>query len=254
MDEFLISYRQTQKGDWLIFHAVPYTQGIGVNQVGTPGNGYTTGHQYGRADSEKEAERSAQALVAENSTPYCKWVIVPWVPPYPPNPQFEGLSKKHPLKTEYTSLEDAESDGWIYINPSKIVAIYRERTIRCQDITPGRSFGESFAIQIKGEAINFAKSSVIWIDDKFSARFRTGEVVDAIQSAKKWINQDLITLTEAAQIMAALSGNKPHAQTIRNAVFNETLDSWDNPEGKSRQGRILVSRAQVEKVWGPKGD
>lgn len=256
-----ISYRKTQKGNWLIFEAVPYKQGIGVNPVGSPGEGYTTATQFDRADAETEAEEKAKTLAADLTDETCQWVVIPWQAPCSFNLRFVDLPKKYPSQKEYPTVEESVGYGWIHINPSKTLEHYRGRKIYCEDVTPGRSFGYNLAIRVKGDMgeTNFAETSEIGTGAKESARFRTGDVVDAILAARKWIDHDLITQAEAAQIMADLtkgrSDNKPLVQTIRNAIADGRLDSYQNSsvtdqQVKQRHGLTLVSRAQVEQVWG----
>lgn len=245
-----ISYRKTQgRGDWLIFEAVPYTNGIGVRQVGTPARGYTTGLQFGRADTEEEAKNSAKAIAQEK-----EMVLVLWEPPRDPNPKFVDLSRQFPVKKDYNSKEEAEADGWIYINPSKTIEWYKGRVIKCIDVTPGNSFGYDLAIKIVGQgrhfnseegyeidqSIEFAKSKAIDIGKYVSIRFRSGDVLDAISDARKWIDQDLISIKEAHEF----AGLKIH--NISYDVKQGNLTGYDTGEkrGRGRHG-LMVSREEL---------
>ena len=147
-----------------------------------------------------------------------------------------------------------EDDGWIYINPSKTIAWYRGRVIYIADITPGRSFGYDLAISIKSvygfdgaKEATFLKSTEIWFknesgDSRFSNRFRTGDIVDAIEVAKAWIDKDLITISEAAKIL------ETSVQNIGQMADRGSLSSWKNDDAKgSRQGARLVSKHEVMK-------
>ena len=255
IDTNFISYRETQKGDWLIFEARLYEQGVGVNPVGTPGKGYTTATQFDRVETEAEAKEKALTLATDLTDKFSRWAVIPWQPPRRFNPQFIDLPKKSPVKKEYSSAEEAEADGWIRINSSKTIEHYRGRKIFCEDVTPGRWVGNNLAIQVKGCNKNFAKTSEIGVGRYVSIRFRTGDVVDAILAARKWIDNDLITQAEAAKIMANLTENKPLVQTIRNAIDDGRLDSYHNSaptdqQVKQRHGLTLVSRSQVKRVWG----
>lgn len=119
----------------------------------------------------------------------------------------------------------------------------------------------NLAIRIKGDMgeQNFAETKEIWAGGKVSARFKSGDVVDAILAARRWIDADLFTQAEAAQLMAKLtrgrSNNKPLVQTVRNAIADGRLDGYHNLEPtdrqtKQRHGLTLVSRSQVEWLWG----
>lgn len=247
-----ISCRKTQRGDWLIFEAVPYTNGIGARKVGSPGQGYTTGHQFGRAEDENEACNSAKAIAQE-----MEMVLVPWEPPRDFNPRFIDLPPQNPTKKDYNSKDEAKADGWIYINPSKTIEHYRGRVIKCIDVTPGRSFGYNLAIKIAGQgrhvkieedsiyeidqSIEFAKSQEIWANNRLSARFRTGDIVSAILAARKWIDQDLISIKEAVK----LTGLSIHK--ISYEVRQENLTGYDTGEkrGRGRHG-LMVSREQLK--------
>jgi hypothetical protein len=249
-----ISVRQTQKGDWLIFRPEPHTLGVGIKKAFTPTSGYTTGHQYGRADTEQEAIEAAKAIMREKTNQYYEWVLIEWIPPTEKNPQFCDLPKLHPTAKRYDSKEAMELDGWIYINPSKTIAHYRGRTIYVTDVTPGASFGYDLAVTIKGvynadgvKNVLFAKSSEVWHEDeygksRFSTRFKSGDIVDAIAAAKAWIDQDLITISEAAKILGT------SVQNISQMVNRESLDSWANETANgSRQAARLVSKYEVMK-------
>ena len=124
----LISVRQTQKGDWLIFRPQRHQLGMGVKKNFTPTSGYVTGHQYGRADTKEEAMAAAKAIMEEGTDKYYEWELIEWVPPTEKNPQFCDLPKLYPTKKNYNSKQEMEDDGWIYINPTKTLAHYRGPT------------------------------------------------------------------------------------------------------------------------------
>lgn len=242
-----ISVRQTQKGDWLIFRPEPYKLGMGIKKTFSP-------HQYGRADTQEEAINAAKAIMKEGTNKYYEWELVEWVPPTEKNPQFCDLPKLYPENKDYETAEDAESDGWIYINPTKTLAHYRGRVIYVADVTVGNSFGYDLAVAIKGiykldgtRTPLFAKSSEIWFknengESRFSVRFKMGDIVDAIEAAKAWIDADLITISEAATIL------ETSVQNIGQMADRGSLDWWKNDDAKgSRQGARLVSKHEVMK-------
>jgi len=181
-----ISVRQTQRGDWLVVAALQNKCGIGIHRLGSPAPGYTTGQQYGRYASEVEAWREAARLAEEKDG-----VVVEWVYPRP-NPQFVDLPRQYPNETHYASFEEAEADGWIYINPSKTIEHYNGGVMFAQDITPGRAQGYELALMIKHggqlQPRQFATNQIIWAGGRFSYRFRTGDVVDAIRTARRFID------------------------------------------------------------------
>lgn len=236
------SVRKTHSGDYLIFEAVPYKRGIGVEKVGSPGIGYTTGHQFGRADTEPEAVAAAEAIAAEESDEFCHWVLIEWRPPTEKNSRFVDMPKKFPECKTYDKKGHAEASGWIYINPAKTIEWYRGRGIKCIDVSPANSFGYNFAIKIVGEEINFAESGEIGIGRFVSIRFRSGDVVEGILAARQWIDDDLITI-KAAAILAGKSIQAMSQQVIRGSVTGYTDHS-----APGRQGRTLVSQAQLGRL------
>jgi hypothetical protein len=196
--QVLYSYRQTQLGDWLVFRAIPATYGPGINRVGDPAPGFTTGAQHNRFDTEAEAVAEAHRLAATNGE------VVEYAPPQR-NPQFVDLPRQYPNETTYETLSEASADGWININPSKTVHYYKGHVIYVRDVTPGASYGYNLAIAVKGQDPLFAESREIWANTHpgrltgvFSIRFRTGDVVDAIRAACKYI--DSIGTIEAGVI------------------------------------------------------
>lgn len=237
-----ISVRKTHSGDYLIFEAVPYKRGIGVEKVGSPGIGYTSGHQFGRADAEPEALRAAKAIVAEKSDGFCHWVLIEWRPPTEKNVQFVDMPKKFPSGNQYESRGAAEEDGWIYINPAKTLEWYRGRVIKCVDVSPANSFGYDFAIRIVGEEINFAQTGEIGIGRFFSIRFRSGDVVEGILAARGWIDEDLMTIKAAA----ALTGKS--IQAMSQAAIRQSVTGYTDHSAPGRQGRTLVSKAQLARL------
>lgn len=242
-----ISIRQTKAGDWLICEAIPNALGIGVQSVGDTAPGYKTGHQYDRYPTEHEAIAFAEGLAAGLDAE-----LVDWQHPEE-NSRFEDLPRLFPKRTSYQTVEEAEADGWIRINPSKTVSWYRGMKIYCKDISPGNSFGYDLAIVANGR--QFTKSSEIGVGPKISVRFRAGEVVEAIETAKKYIDFDLITQAEAAKLMAGLTSNKPLVQTIHNSIVDGRLKGYSDPTAKyQRQGATLVSRDQIERIWSIKDE
>lgn len=236
-----VSFRKTRSGDFLIFEAAPYKHGIGVRKVGSEGGGYTTGYQFGRANTEPEAKAAAEALVAEMTDDFSTWQVVEWQPPMQKNPQFVDLPKQYPINRVYESKPAAEADGWIYINPTKTIEHYRGRVIKCIDISPGNSFGYNFALRIWGEDEDFAISQELRIGEfQGTTRFRSGDIVDAILAAREWIDNDLITIKMAAD----LTGKS--IQSISQMVMRDTLTGYKNPDATGvRQGGTMVSRSQL---------
>ncbi len=232
-----ISIRQTQKGDWLVFEAIPAILGIEVDQVGSYVDGYTTGLQFQRFDTEEEAENYAGALTAKTNAE-----LIEWQPPQRQNASFEDLPRLYPDKTGYETREQSEAAGWIRINPSKTITHYRGIKIYCADITPGNSFG--YELAIKALDREFAHSTQIGIGRYFSVRFRTGEVLDAIDAARKFIDHDLITQAEAVKEGA------PSVQAVNNAIREGYLTGYRDPgSNPHRPGGQLVSRIEVRKRW-----
>lgn len=238
-----ITTRKTQSGDYLIFEAVPYKLGIGVEKVGSTGAGYTTGHQFGRADTEPEAVAAAEAIVAEKSDGFCHWVLIKWRPPTEKNVQFVDMPKKFPECKTYDKKVHAEASGWIYVNPAKTLEWHRGRVIKCVDVSPDNSFGYDFAIRIVGEEINFAETGEIGIGRFVSIRFRSGDVVEGILAARGWIDEDLVTIKEAA----SLTGKS--IQSLSQHVVRGSVTGYANPAATGkRQGRVLVSKAQLGRL------
>lgn len=231
-----ISMRQTQKGDWLVFEAIPATMGVGVSKVGSPAGGYTTGLQLNRFDSEELAYRFAAELSAKTGSD-----IVDWLPPQAQNEQFRDLPKLYPIRKDYDTSTEAEADGWIHINPSKSIDYHKGIKIYCADVSPANTFGYNLAIMAAGR--RYAETSQIWIGRNFSIRFRAGEIVDAIEAARAFIDDDLITQAQAAEI----SGKSISA--IGEAIAKGKLPAYQNPDAPQRQGRRLVSENEVRKLW-----
>lgn len=184
-----ISYRQTRKGDWMVCAVAQATYGPGVHKVDSPAPGYTTGEEYGRYPTEAEAKEAAEAFAVKNGR-----VVVEWQYPAK-NLQFTDLPRLYPERTSYETLVEAEADGWININPSKSIHYHKGHIIYVEDVTIGRSFGYDLAIAVKGHAPEFARSREIWANTHpgrttgvFDIRFRTGDVVDAIHAACKYID------------------------------------------------------------------
>lgn len=168
----------------MVFEAIPATLGIGIEKVGSPAGGYTTGKQFERYLSRDEAIRHAGDLTARTGGQ-----LVEWQSPESQNVQFGDLPKLYPTRTEYDTSEQAELAGWIHINPSKTITFYKSVKIYCADVTPGRSFGYDLAIKTSAHPdLRFAESSEIWIGQYFSIRFRTGDVVDAIAKIRDIID------------------------------------------------------------------
>lgn len=239
----LLSCRQTRRGDWIVCQAVPATLDIGIERVGNPADGYTTGHIFSRHAGEDEARRAAEALAVQKG-----WAFAPdWKHPRR-NGQFSELPKKYPTRTTgYSSFDEAREDGWIHINPSKTIQHYRGRVIYCADITQPPSSGYDLAVSCAG--IVYLESTEVWAMGErgfsnFSPRFRTGDLVDAIQAARRWIDDDLITQAEAARIAGITT------QAVHNATRDGRLDTYaDDSATNPRHGGRLVSRQQVLKVW-----
>jgi len=243
-----ISYRETQGGDWLIFEAIPYTNGIGVRKVGplSMPQGYMTGRQFGRADTESEAVSAAEATAYEWDAQ-----VVKWQSPADFNPQFIALPKQYPewrMFLRYASAEEAEDVGWIYINPAKTIEHYRGRKIYIADATPGRSQGYNFAIRVVGESdIDFAESKEVGVGErKVSVRFRTGDVVDGILAARRWIDNDLISQKEAAEMLGI------SIQAVDGRVKRDTLSSYYDQKSRRSLGKqrstLMVSRSEVKRA------
>lgn len=237
----LVSYRQTRRGDWIVCEALPATMDIGMDKVGSPAGGYTTGEVYNRADSEEAAEEMAQAIAHERGG-----VVVAWEHPRP-NPQFGDLPRRYPTQTGgYESWQAAHADGWVTISPHKTIEHYRGRVIRCADITPGNSFGYKLAIECAGT--HYLESTTVWAEDgtvsEFSPAFRSGDLVDAIEAARRWIDEDLITQAEAARLAGITT------QAVHNATRDGRLETYANDDATNpRHGGKLVSRQQVQAVW-----
>lgn len=180
------SVRQLASGEWLVFNAISAKYGIGVYKVGSPAPGYTTGAQYGRHDTEVEALAHAHRLAYEHDG-----VVVEWQHPAK-NPQFSDLPRQYPERTDYATFAEAEVDGWIYISPSKTIEHYRGAVIFARDVTPGMASGYELALTVRFDGQNhpreFARNQVVWGGGKFSYRFRTGDVVDGIRAARKYID------------------------------------------------------------------
>lgn len=245
MENGFISYRQSRHGDWIVVRAVPATLGIGLRRVGDPAGGYTTGRIYDRVPTEEEAQETAARLAQERNM-----TVVTWEYPRP-NPQFADLPRKYPTQTSgYESWEDAYADGWVTINPSKTVEHRRGRVIRCVDITPGASFGNfGYILAVECAGIRYLESTTVWAQEgavnTFCPAFRTGDLVDAIEAARRWIDEDLITQAEAARL-AGIS-----TQAVNNATRDGRLETYSNDEAANpRHGGRLVSRQQVQQRWG----
>lgn len=231
-----ISMRQTQKGDWLVFEAIPATMGVGVSKVGTLAGGYTTGLQLNRFDNEELAYRFAAELSAKTGSE-----IVDWLPPQAQNVQFRDLPKLYPTAKRYDTSAEAEADGWIHINPSKSIDYHKSIKIYCADVSPVGTFGYNLAIMADGR--RYAESSTIWIGQHLSIRFRAGEIVDAIEAIRRFIDSDLITQAEAADLVGLT------VASISLALDKGNLREYINPGAPTRQGRRLVSRAAVRELW-----
>lgn len=59
------------------------------------------------------------------------------------------------------------------------------------------------------------------------------------------IPDDLITQAQAANIANVST------QAVHNALRDHRLTGYKNPQGKSRQGNVLVSEAEVRNLWPP---
>ena len=177
----MISVRQTKRGDWLVFQAVPATLGMGIEKVGNLAGGYTTGYQYDRFPTESEANEYAELLAKKLNSQVVKWQYK-----QRENPQFINLPKLYPTKKQFNNREEAEKEGWIYISPNKCLCYYKDIRIWCKDIIPGASFGYDLAI-VTNDKI-YLESTVIWIGGKFSNSFRMGDIVDVIERIKQEIN------------------------------------------------------------------
>lgn len=186
----LISCRQTRKGDWLVCYVARATYGPGLHQMNSPAPGYTTGAHIARFAAEADAAAHAAVFAADNGCELVEWQ-------YPArNPQFVNLPRKYPQVTRYDTLADADADGWVRINPDKTVHHYKGHVIYARDITPGRSYGYDLAIAVRGHDRVFARSQDLWLSEHpdrggagaFVIRFRAGDVVDAIESACRFID------------------------------------------------------------------
>lgn len=182
-----ISYRQTRKGDWMVCAVAHATYGPGINKTGSPAPGYTTGQEYGRYSNEQIAREEATRIAAEKNA-----LVVEWQYPAK-NPQFADLPCQYPERTDYADFSEAEADGWIYISPSKTVDHYRGCIVFARDVTPGMASGYELALTVRFDGQNhsreFARNRIVWGGGKFSYRFRTGDVVDAIRAARQYIDR-----------------------------------------------------------------
>lgn len=179
---FMVSVRQTRRGDWLVFQALPAIMGTGVAKVGSWAGGYKTGQQFGRFVTEAEAQAEAQHIAEERDG-----VVVAWEHPGQNTP-FSALPRKYPERTHYDADGEAAADGWLYVFPHKTIEWYKNRLIYVQDITPGMAIDYELAIMVKGHDRIFARNELVWIRGKFSWRFRTGDIVDAIAAARVFID------------------------------------------------------------------
>lgn len=183
--------RQLASGEWLVFNAIQAKYGLGIHKLGSPAPGYATGAQYGRHATEEEALDHARRLAHD-----CDGVVVTWRPPAK-NPQFIDMPRKYPKKTSYDTVADAEADGWVHINPDKTLHHHKGHVIYVRDITPGRSFGYDLAIAVKGHDRLFERSQELWLNEHpdrgtsgaFTIGFRSGDVVDAIKAACRFIDR-----------------------------------------------------------------
>jgi hypothetical protein len=184
VDQMKIATRKTQRGDWLVFEAVPAKAGVGVERVGNPLPGYTTGLQFSRFQTEEEAGAYAGELAVKIGGE-----VVDWLAPGT-NRQFADLPRLFPAETEYGTVDEAATAGWLYIAPGKTIERHRGVKIACADVSTGQSFGYDLAIVAGGR--RFLESTTVWTGGKFSPRFRTGEVVEAISQAREFIADDLL--------------------------------------------------------------
>lgn len=217
-----ISYRKTQRGDWLIFEAVPYQLALAqksdaINRNAVKTNGYTTGTQYGRAKNETEAREKALALAElKNQQPgIWEYSVIEWeYPTVEPFQTVTDLPKLYPTETKFASFTEAEAAGWIYLRPDRFLAEHRGYAVYVADVTAGRSFGYDLVISIRTADrtpidVQFAKSVEIWATDegamtagKFSPRFRAGDILDGIEEGKRHIDKLMgydYTATERAK-------------------------------------------------------
>lgn len=110
--------------------------------------------------------------------------------------------------------------------------VYNGAKIYCADVTPGRSFGYDLAIKIAGVPDQvFAQTTTIWAktDDgwpyaRFSIRFRTGDVVDGIRAARKWIDQNH---PPASEIVTNLKSEEQEIAELTTEI-DHALRTWDN--------------------------
>lgn len=81
--------------------------------------------------------------------------------------------------------------------------------IYCADVTPGSSFGYDLAIKAgNADSPLFARSVEVWATEgqwgQFSPRFRAGDILDAIQAARAWIDAHT-PAPQSPQTLPALS-------------------------------------------------
>jgi hypothetical protein len=98
-----------------------------------------------------------------------------------------------------------------------------------------------------------------YLDDSFfneSAEWLTGYMFKLLNvDAPAALPTDLITQAEAAKMLPVLSGGqlKQRVQTIRQAIDTNRLTGYTIPDAEhQRQGKTLVSRADIERLWGKK--
>ena len=238
----LIACRQTRRGDWIVCEVSRATYGVGIESVGEDAGGFTTGSIYSRHETEDAARQAAAELAAQRGG-----TVVEWEYPHE-NRRFVDLPRQYPTQTcGYSSHAAAHDDGWVSINPSKVLEYYRGRDIRCIDVTPGPAFGYDLAIACAG--IRYLESQTVWAEDghvsKFCPMFRAGDLVDAIEAARRWIDGDLMTQAEAARRLGVST------QAIHNATRDGRLQTFDNEDAANpRQGAKLVSWQRCQQVWG----
>jgi len=159
-----ITYRQTQSGKWLVCEAKPHGLGVGVQKVGTPSGGHTSGFQYGRFDTEAEAVECMNIIAAQRG-----YDIVQWIEPVNRNPQFIDLPRP--------------DNDRISINSDKTIEWYHGEILKNIDITEGKWFGYDFAL------IDCTTGERLLLSEE--GRYRVGDLKHAILKWRASVDERL---------------------------------------------------------------
>ena len=164
--------------------------------------GYKTGYQYDRFETEEEALSYIFGLVEKEDSEWCNVEVIDWEVAKPVHYlQYKDLPRLYPEKKSYSISNDAKEDGWYFVPKSKYLFQYKGYVLVNKDMSEIGMFGYDFGLHIRHESdyqfddIVLGKSSEVYYENVENSHcglvavlYRSGDIRDAIDEMIKLID------------------------------------------------------------------